>query len=214
MCDQDDLWYEHKVEWAVEKLEEKNGKQPLLYYTACDYSDDKGNIIRKSPKQKDKLQLKDVLYYTPGSGFTMVINEQARQELLLKIAPGPELHDRWLVRSTVVTGEVIYDERSSATHIRHPEAVTAGDAGNGNLIRNFIKAELCGDDSIHEKEALRYFLQAYDSLLTRKDKKTLQLFTGKNTPIRWFQKVFYPKRLRTRFAGEIALRMLFVIGKI
>lgn len=214
LCDQDDEWYPDKVKWAVERLEQEDRDQVLLYYTACDYCSSDGTFLRRSPKQKEELELTDVLYYTPGSGFTMVINEKARQELILKRRPGAELHDRWMVRGAVVLGKVIYDARSSATHIRHEEAVTAGDAGNGNLLANFIRSELMGEDALHEKEALGYFLEVFSEDLTRQQKSCLRLFAAPNSVKRWFQKVGYPKRLRTRTAGEIALRMLFFLGRI
>lgn len=214
LCDQDDLWYPDKVMWAVNALKNENQDIPLLYYTGCDYSDTDGNLIRKSPEQKEKLVLSDVLYYTPGSGFTIMINEKARQELILKVTPGAELHDRWLIRGAVLIGKVIYDNRSSASHIRHEAAVTAGDSGNGNLIKNFIKSELCGTDSILEKEALLYFEQVFSQCLSHKDKRIINIFSGKNNIGNWFQKVFFMHRLRRRLSGEIALRLLFFIGKI
>lgn len=214
LCDQDDEWYPDKVKWAVERLEKENKDQVLLYYTASDYKTSEGEFIRRSPLQKEKLELSDVLYYTPGSGFTIVFNETARQELLLKVQPGPELHDRWLIRGAVLKGRVIYDQRSSATHIRHENAVTSGDAGNGNLIANFVKAELMGDDAQKEKQALRYFYEVFEASMSIKDKKMFKLFTEKNSVGKWCKKVFYPKRLRTRLAGEIALRMLFFMGRI
>lgn len=214
MCDQDDIWYPEKIAWAVERLEQEEDNQILVYYTASDYSDSQGNLIRKSPAQKENLELEDVLYYTPGSGFTMLINEQARQKLLLDVTLGPELHDRWLIRGGVCFGKVIYEPRATASHIRHEEAVTAGDAGNLNLLLNFIKSELAGDDSKKEKEALRFFAETFQDSLTDREKKILKIFTKKNSPVGWFQKVFYPRRLRTRLGGELALRFMFMIGKI
>lgn len=214
LCDQDDIWYPNKVKWAVEKLEQERKDQVLLYYSACDYSDDQGNLIRKSPVQKKKLRMEDVLYYTPGSGFTIVFNERTRKELLLDVVPGKELHDRWLIRGAACFGKVIYDERCTASHIRHESAVTAGDAGNMNLILNFLKAELCGNDGKAEKEALGYFASTFDKRLSEKEKRTLKLFSTEGFSIfRWFGKVFYPKRLRRRLGGEVALRVLFFIGK-
>lgn len=214
LCDQDDIWYPDKVAWAIEALEREEQERILLYYTACDYSTPEGTLIRKSPRQKDTLSLSDVLYYTPGSGFTMVINERARQELILDTTPGPELHDRWLIRGAVCFGKVLYDPRSSASHVRHEDAVTAGDSGNGNLLLNFIKKELHGDDAKKEKEGIRYFYHAFEDRLTEDDRRILALFCAKNNLVNWFQKVFYPHRLRTRMAGELALRMLFAFGKI
>lgn len=214
LCDQDDIWYPQKIQWAVEKMEREQKDIPLLYYTACDYSTERGEVIRKSPKQKKNMQLKDVLFYTPGSGFTMVLNEKARQDFVVNAKPGPELHDRWLARCAVCFGKLLYDERSSASHIRHEAAVTSGDAGNDSLIANFIKAELCGDDAEKEKEALRYFYEFFKDKLTEDEKKLLKIFCDKNSFAGWWKKVFYPGRLRTRFPGELALRLLFMIGKI
>lgn len=214
LCDQDDVWYPEKIQWAVERLEKEDNHQIMVYYSASDYSDEDGNVIRKSPLQKDKLELTDVLYYTPGSGFTMLINEMARQKLILDVDPGKELHDRWLIRGGVCFGKVLYESRSTASHIRHESAVTAGDAGNVNLLLNFIKEELLGDDAKKEKEFLGHFLHVFQDSLREEQIKPLRLFSRENTVIGWFQKVFYPRRLRTRLGGEIALRMMFLIGKI
>ena len=47
------------------------------------------------------------------------------------------------------------------------------------------------------------------------DKKEMKIFIDNSGGIcNWFGKVFYPHRLRARIFGEIALRMLFFIGKI
>lgn len=214
LCDQDDEWYPDKVRWAVERLEQEAKDQVLLYYTACDYCTGDGTFIRHSPLQKEKLELSDVLYYTPGSGFTICFNEEARQQLLLQVTPGPELHDRWLIRGAVCLGKVIYDKRSSATHIRHQEAVTSGDAGTGNLISNFVKAELMGPDAANDKKALGYFYKTFYGNMSEKQRAEVRLFAGKNTPLAWVKKVCYPKRLRTRVPGEVALRILFILGRI
>ncbi len=214
-CDQDDEWYPEKIAWAVERLEQEDKNEILLYYTACDYYTDKGEFIRRSPKQKEKLELSDVIYYTPGSGFTMVINEKARQELLLQVKLGKELHDRWLIRGAVCFGKVLYDERSSATHIRHEEAVTSGDAGTGNLIKYFIQQEILGPGAKEDKKSLQYFYHTFENNLSMEQKKELSVFTrDRFSLLNWFRKVFYPKRLRTRTPGEIALRILFVLGRI
>lgn len=214
-CDQDDEWYPEKIAWAVERLEQEDDNEILLYYTACDYYTDKGEFIRRSPKQKEKLELSDVIYYTPGSGFTMVMNEKARQELLLQVTLGKELHDRWLIRGAVCFGKVLYDERSSATHIRHEEAVTSGDAGTGNLIKYFIQKEILGPEAKEDKKSLQYFYRVFENRLTEQQKRELSVFTRQGFSLaNWFRKVFYPKRLRTRLSGEMALRILFFLGRI
>lgn len=214
MCDQDDIWLPQKIAWAVERLEQESQEELLVYYTACEYCDAKGKRIRLSQRQKEQLTLSDVLFYTPGSGFTMLINEKAREQLILQVEQGPELHDRWLIRGGVCFGKVLYDKRISAKHIRHESAVTAGDAGNANLFLYFLQSELRGDEAKKEKEALVFFAQTFAKQLKEEEKRTLEIFTGKPSFTGWFQKVFYPKRLRARWGGELALRFLFLIGRI
>lgn len=217
LCDQDDEWYPNKVEWAVQTLEagrREDDSRPRLYYSASDYRTADGSFIRKSPVQKEQLSLQDVLFYTPGSGFTIVFNEAARRMLVCDVNPGEELHDRWLIRGAVCFGTVVYDQRSTAAHIRHEDAVTAGDSTNRSLLANFWHNELIGDHCVREKQALAYFLQTFGGQLGEDDVRTLQLFAGKRTPVTWFRKVFYPKRLRTRLGGELALRLLFILGRI
>ncbi len=64
------------------------------------------------------------------------------------------------------------------------------------------------------KKYLSYFQQVFKNKLSPSQQKTLSLFTAPNSLIRQFRKLFYPRRLRARLAGEIAIRFLFLIGKI
>lgn len=213
-CDQDDIWYENKIEWAVDALSKENQNQVLLYYSACDYSHEDGTVFRKSSLMKEQLELSSVLYYTPGPGFVMVFNEKCRQDLVLNVTPGTELHDRWILRGATCLGKVIYDPRSSASHVRHEEAVTSGDAGVFNKINNYIHRELFGPDVVNEKKSLEYFYDVFEEQLTDQQKRTLALFYKRNSVGRWFRKVFYPKSFRANVAGEISIRFLMLIGRI
>ena len=216
LFDQDDYWYEDKISRAVQMLEDGLKEDTMtLYYSACDYKDEKGRLIRKSNIQTKTPTLQNVMYYTLGSGFTIVFNEKLRQELVINTKPGPELHDRWLIRGAVCFGKVIYDEKSTAAHIRHEEAVTSGDAGNISLIKNFIKNELLSDDAKKEKTALRYFYVTFRDRLSDRENNILRLFATKDKSLKVrMRKVFFRGRLRGRLAGEIALRFMFLIGKI
>lgn len=214
-CDQDDIWYPDKIAWAIEKLEAHPQKESsCVYFSAYEYYTDKGEFLRHSPVQKENLALSDVLYYTPASGFVIVFNESARQEFFLHVDPGKELHDRWILRSAACFGNIIYDSRSSATHIRHSDAVTAEDSSDSNLIRSFFKNEIGGTAMTDSKEYLIHFYKIYQNRLTASDRKTLELFTASNSFFHQLRKFCYPKRLRARLAGEIAIRILFFIWKI
>lgn len=215
LCDQDDYWYPDKVQWAVDALEAKKNRKPLLYFSGCDYLTTDGSLIRKSPRQYEVTTLDQVLYHTPGSGFTVVFNEALRKKMVLDTQPSLEMHDRWLIRGAVCFGDVIYDPRCTAAHIRHDEAVTANDSDNKSLLRFYLTNELFGDIVKKQKEDIIYFYRTFQSELSTEHKKILSLFAAEhNNPKIWFQKLFYKKRLRRRLPGEIALRFLFFLGRL
>ena len=214
-CDQDDIWYPDKIKWAVDKLEaQADIHTPTAYFSAYEYYSDTGEFLHHSPAQKSQTQLTDVLYYTPASGFVIVFNEAARQQLILNVDPGEELHDRWLLRGAACFGKIIYDPRRSASHIRHSNAVTAEDSTDSSLIRSFLKNEIAGTTMAESKQYLKHFQTVFADRLSDSDRKTLSLFTAPNSFTCQIRKLFYPKRLRARLAGELAIRILFLIGKI
>ena len=214
-CDQDDIWYPDKIQWAIDELNaESDTSIPLVYFSGYEYYTDDGVFLRHSPKQKEHTSLNDVLYYTPASGFVLVFNESARQNLILHVDPGEELHDRWLLRGVACFGKIIYDPRFSATHIRHADAVTAEDSSDANLLKSFIQNEINGSTMTDSKEYLRHFYEVFEHQLSDSDKKTLQLFIRPNSFFRQIHKMFYPHSLRARLAGEIAIRILFLLNRI
>ena len=214
-CDQDDIWYPDKIKWAVEKLESQANRHiPTAYFSAYEYYSDTGEFLHHSPTQKSHIHLTDVLYYTPASGFVIAFNEAARQQLILNVDPGEELHDRWLLRGAACFGKIIYDPRSSASHIRHSNAVTAEDSTDSSLIRSFLRNEIAGTAMTDSKLYLKHFQTVFADRLSDSEQKTLTLFTAPNNLPRQIRKLFYPKRLRARLAGEVAIRILFLIGKI
>lgn len=214
-CDQDDVWYPQKIEWAIEKLEEHvPTNQPLVYFSAYEYYTEDGVFLRHSPVQKQDIQLTDVLYYTPASGFVLVFNDVARHQLILDVDPGKELHDRWLLRGAACFGTLICDNRYTATHIRHAEAVTAEDSSDKNLLKSFISNEIRGTIMQESKQDISHFYQTFAGNLADSDKKILSLFTSPNSFLHQIQKLCYPHSLRTRLAGEVAIRILFLLNKI
>lgn len=213
--DQDDFWYPQKIEWAVEMLDQEPESVPLVYCCSSEYRTEDGEFIRRFPIQPDTITLGNVLYYTPASGFTLVFNERARQEFIIESRTGQELHDKWMLRNAACFGKVIYDSRIGAQHIRHEQAVTSEDAGNKNLLIHFIKNELMGTAELEVKRGLQYFYEEKKEQLAEKDKRMLQIFVKEKCGFTgWLRKVFYPRRLRPRLMGEVAIRILFILGRL
>ena len=74
---------------------------------------------------------------------------------------------------------------------------------------------LIGDSLKQKKKQLQEYEKLYSNELNEEDKKLLQLFTkNKYNFIIAIRKTFYPKRFRRRFIDEIAVRILFLFGRL
>lgn len=81
-CDQDDVWLPDKIEAGVRALSKKDPSIPLLFSSSFDYCDEKLNITGKPPVLSTPIQLKDVLFYTPAFGFSILLNRTLRDTAL------------------------------------------------------------------------------------------------------------------------------------
>lgn len=213
-ADQDDIWLSHKIKNAVEMLDREDSRFPLVYMARHRYVDENGKLIRNFPLQKN-IDFYKCLFNSPGSGFTFLINKKATEEFIPDGPEYTEMHDRWLARSAVCFGRLIYDPRICASHVRHKTAVTSNDTSNVTLLRAAIKNELFGNETRKEKQHLRRFYFFYRDSLNSTEKRTLKLFgKRKNSPAIWFKKFFFPHRLMTRLSGEIMVRFLIFTGRI
>ncbi len=211
-ADQDDIWYPDKLMRAVNYLDSVNLKDDIgLYVSSYEYKTEFGEYIRRFPVQHD-LSLNKNIYYSIGSGFTFVFTEKLMKLALPNRLNQNELHDRRFARVAACFGDILYDEEITAAHIRHEEAVTAGDANNISLFINWLKTEFFGDGMKNEKLYLRQFLHQYYYALDTSSRAKLCLFaTNRVTLKRYLIKIFYPHRLRTRLGGELVLRLAFLL---
>lgn len=226
-CDQDDEWKPDKIQRAVEQIEKAKSKQTRecyetegqregwLYLCSYDYCTEDGKFIRQFPKQREPITLDRIIYHSPGSGFTLLFDETIRRKYICDVFPGQEMHDRYLIRCAACFENIVYDSKSMASHIRFADSVTAEDSTNSNLLVHFIRDEIMSDTATVAKRDVQYFQQLYWQRLNPKDESILQIFVCEHGGVsNWLRKLFYPHRMRERISGEIALRILFFIGKI
>ena len=213
-CDQDDIWLPTKVETAVRALSE-HADEACVYFSSFEYRYPDGTLIRQAPPQPEHVPFWRTLYYTPGLGFTIAFNALACQRFILECTTGTEMHDRWMLRCSAGMGRLICDQTVTAWHLRHEEAVTAADRRVLDLVSGFVRSELGGDDAIREKKRLAEFLEEFGGELSPRQQRVVRALTSdRRNPVAWAKKVFLPHRLRSTLGGEVALRLLFLIGKI
>ena len=155
------------------------------------------------------------MYYTFAPGFTQVVNRALVQSLDIEYIFDKRLaHDIWCQWIATSMGVIIPEREILAKYRRHSSAVTAANASVTASVKRWMKKEILGDEMVKWKRSLCYFSKEYYKNVKGREKKTLQIFASqKNTPAIRLKKVFYGKRLRPTVGGEVALRVLFLIGK-
>ena len=213
-CDQDDIWFPEKIERGISFLEREKKESPLLYFSNYTYCDENLQPIHSAPSIKLPITFQDVLFYTPAFGFSIIINNKLRQIALQTTNRLHIPHDGWVQKIAAAFGKIVYDNECTAFYRRHHQAVTFSNSSLLLSIGNWIKNEIYGSAMKETHYILDQFMQEYGTYLTDNDHKILRIFTG-NSPsfLNWIQRLFYPKKLRPSFGGELALRICFFLGR-
>lgn len=124
--DQDDTWYDDKLERSLSKLSSFKNNNPALYCSRTRLVDIDGQPIGYSPLFTKKPSFRNALVQSIAGANTMLINNAARKLMQqVDIDAAVVAHD-WLAYLLVsgCGGEVVYDAKPSLDYRQH----------DGNLI--------------------------------------------------------------------------------
>lgn len=214
-CDQDDIWLPEKISLAVEAMNKKDNKKPILYFSNYDFYDTNMNFQSHCPDKKVKPSFENALVDCISLGFNSVFNKAALKMMQENIPEKSCGHDWWTYMLCISMGEVIYDRHYTVKYRRHEDNVSAG----GMKFIAFqiwrLKKFFFNDYFKNIRMQLKEFENLYGHLLKEQDRRLLSLFTrDKYNFIIALKKVFYQKRFRNGIFDEIALRIIFLIGKL
>ena len=218
-CDQDDIWYDDKIQRAINyincnasKSEIKN--TPILYASNYDYYDKDMHFVANTTFNKNNLSFENSLFENIAPGMTMVFNESMKKELLKILEFKCGLHDIWPYRIATAKGKVLYDNSITVRYRRHEATVTIT---NTKFIEKIIwqfKTFLLSDFWKNNKEELVLFKKVFENELEFEQKKILDLFTSKKTILLQIKKMFLRKPYKSCFFDEIKIRGMIFLWKI
>lgn len=214
-ADQDDVWFENKIQMAVDMLRKTDPKIPVLYFSNYDFYDGEMNFISHRKGKKPNISFVNSLVDCVSLGFNSVFNHQAKVMVANDMPQKSTGHDWWMYMVCAGMGKVIYDERATVKYRRHGNNVS----GEGH---NFIKFQIWRFKKFfinnyfrHIREQLKEYASIYGNRLKQEDKKALDCFTKDGFhPGNVLHKVFYPAKLRQGLLDELFIRFIFLIGKL
>lgn len=213
-CDQDDYWFPDKVELGIKRLEREKSDIPLLYSSSFTYCDENMNFSGNPIAVCEPVGFKDVLFYTPAFGFTIIINRTLRSIALSASSLKNIPHDGWCQKIAASMGKYIYDSKQVARYRRHTSTVTYANANRIQLIFQWIKNDIFGIGLSEYRFVLRRFYEEYKDQLKDPVLKYLTRFMEQPVTFTlYWKRLFFPKRLRPSLGGEIALRLCFMLNR-
>lgn len=214
--DQDDVWFPDKVERAIECLEREEARAPgriLAYYAGYQICDEDLNVIGVSPGKEGEACLHSTLFEACGLEFAMAFNRRAR-DFLRENKPGrTKTRGIWMSMLFSAFGSVLQDPEPRAYYRRHNETTSNRDQTGLKFWLWRARYFLFGGFGEY-KEILRDFYEMEGDKLSEEDRRTIYLFAEEKYLPGAFKKMFYPHRLRHRWLDELALRGMFLLGRL
>ena len=175
-CDQDDVWFEYKIQYALEKLGNTDESKPCMYFSNYDYYDSELNFLSHHVMHP-KISFRNALVDCISLGFNTVFNKKTRNMIAKRTPKHSCGHDWWVYMLCTGLGQVVFDQRVTAKYRRHANNVS--DGGQNFIkfqiwrIKKFILNNYFKNIRVQMKE----YEQLYGSRLNESDRKLLSMFT-------------------------------------
>ena len=216
-ADQDDIWEENKLERAVNQIGKSD--TPVLYCADfCHWNDHTGSRTPCRHLNEPFSIVKTIVNGDSGFGFTQVLNPSMRRLALKYMKTQPDLtqfsHDMWCHLLGVCFGKVIYEQSCVARYRRHGGNASTQELHGGNRLSHRlwqIRQFLLESNGKLFREDVHKFLDIYRTDLTHEQSEVFDLFLSDQSRLK---KVFWKERIRRSFTDELAVRILFLLGKL
>ena len=121
LSDQDDVWFEDKLQCALEHMDTEDFEIPLLYCSEVMDTDDVLDIKMRKKAPLPFLDFPHALIYSKAAGCTFVFNEPAKDLLRMYDMDryGVFMHDWHIDKIVSLFGKVIFDPKSHMFYRQH-----------------------------------------------------------------------------------------------
>ncbi len=214
--DQDDIWFDDKLERSVDRLASLPEQQPALYCSRTRLIDAEGNPTGFSPLFSRPLSFQNALVQSIAGANTMLINQAARRVLLSVPENATVVAHDWLtyILVTACGGRAFYDSGATLDYRQHGGNLIGANAGfKDRVVR--IRKMLSGR-FIEWNDANLEILRALSPLLTQEARTILEHFeTGRNLGLRGRLRELHRAGIyRQTHGANISLILAACLGRV
>jgi glycosyltransferase involved in cell wall biosynthesis len=214
-CDQDDVWFPQKIDWAIQRLTKDISQQPTMYCSRVEYVDEDLQHLGYSRIPR-RLDLANALVENIATGCTIVLNRAAKDLICRNFPKRAMLHDWWCYLVVSALGKVIYDERPTVKYRQHAKNqvganITLLQSLKGGLQRLFQQKLKDQSPSNQANE----FLSCFGEQLSARNREIVSRFLSVRRGL--LSRALYATDMDVRRQsrlGTLALRTMILLGKV
>ena len=210
LCDQDDVWHADKLSRALEVLAARDQSVPQLYCSEYIFCDAQMNPQGRSHLNQTGVDFNKMLYENIVSGNTTVVNRALVDAVVAAGREGVYCHDWWLALVACAIGELTYDDFASLDYRRTGSNVSPTGTGGLSLLRYRVKTFFENGELRNITVQLRKLDECFGERMAPEKRAVLRRFLEGGR----FAKAFAPVKLRQKPVEELAVRLLFLAGKL
>ena len=167
-ADQDDVWYENKVESAVAELDMLNHNEPNLFQCVSTWVDSNLNRLMEQPIVNKPQTYYDAILNSWGQGAQLIFNRKLRDMACVREPIPPCAHDVWVYDIAYLFGTVLISQEALMMYRRHEESVTT--VRNNSLCERIRAYRKIGRFGNYARE----LVFAFKNEMQSKDERMLQ----------------------------------------
>lgn len=210
LADQDDVWHTNKLLRATTRLSELDPSLPAAYcseYTYCDQ-----DLVPRGRSHLNRIgvDFQRMLYENVTSGNTMVMNQLLARAISRAGLEGVYTHDWWVSLVATAIGTLVFDDFSSLEYRRLSNNASASGRGAKEVLANRVRRYVAGDELGLVTRQLEKLRDEYWDRMPDDRRRLLAHFLENDG----LSKARTPGRLRQSERDEVALRALFLVGRL
>lgn len=192
-CDQDDIWFENKLQVLYDAIKDRDQKIPqAVYGNGYMYYSDQGRVEGRSVLKAPE-RLEDILFLNGGIQGCAILFNRAMRDLCLDRPSFVVMHDHLFTLVALTFGEFTYVDRFLMLYRRHEATVT--DAFVGDFKQKtvaFARKRNTPLLEVNHYHALKDFYHHYGHKMNEKSRKSFELLFSMEKNIKFirFLKIF------------------------
>ncbi len=143
-CDQDDVWDENKLNFAVKRLEGYEN-EPALFMHTYDVVDENLNLLYRRDMEFEKpMRMETTILFRTPSACTMVFNKKLRDIINLSDPENIRMHDYWtLLIADGIKAKIVTEDVSLMKYRIHGENSVGLERNYFLKVKKLLQSAVC-----------------------------------------------------------------------